>query len=100
MKRGKPAHDLHEVKRRVAGGAFVITLQARNDAYRLRLDARDVRDCVLALSKGDFHKSMRSRAIPELYQDVYQTTYDEIELYVKLQMYRHGPVVVVSFKLR
>lgn len=67
---------------------------------RLRLDARDVRDCVLGLSKGDFHKSMRSRAVPGLDQDVYRTTYEELELYVKLQMRRHGPVVVVSFKLR
>jgi hypothetical protein len=88
------------VKRRVAGGAFVITLQARRDAYRLGLDARDVRDCILSLSAGEFHKAMRSRAVPELKQDVYQTTYDEFEPYVKLQTRRHGPVVVVSFKLR
>jgi len=47
MKRARPAHDVDEVKRRVAGGAF-----------------------------------------------------DEIQLYVKLQMFRHGPVVVVSFELR
>lgn len=100
MTRGKAVYDLEEVKRRVAGGAFVITLQARKDAYRLRLDARDVRDSILNLSTSDFRKSMSSRVVPELYQDVYQTTYDGIELYVKLQMRRHGPVVVVSFKLR
>jgi hypothetical protein len=63
----------------------VITLQARRDAYRLGLDAQDVRVCI---------------AVPELKQDVYQTRYDEFELYVKLQLRRHGPVVVVSFKLR
>ena len=100
MTRGKPTHGLEEVKRRVAGGAFVITLQARRDAYRLGLDAQDVRECILGLSAGEFRKSMRSRAVPELQQDVYETLYDEFELYVKLQMRRHGPVVVVSFKLR
>jgi hypothetical protein len=46
MTRGKPTHGLEEVKRRVAGGAFVITLQARRDAYRLGLDAQDVRVCI------------------------------------------------------
>ncbi|UCH86456.1 MAG: type II toxin-antitoxin system MqsR family toxin [Dehalococcoidia bacterium] len=100
MTRGKAAYNLEEVKRWVAGGAFVITLQARRDAYGLGLDARDVRDCILGLSAGEFHKSMRSEAVPELDQDVYQTVYGEFELYVKLQMRRDGPVVVVSSKLR
>jgi hypothetical protein len=97
---GKPAYDLEEVKRRVAGGAFVITLQGRENAYRLGLDARDVRDCVLGLSEGEFHRSMRSRVVPGLEQDVYRTMYEDMELYVKLQMRRYGPVVVISFKLR
>jgi hypothetical protein len=43
---------------------------------------------------------MRTRKVSGLGQDVYWTTYDAFELYLKLQMRRHGPVVVVSFKLR
>ena len=96
----RPAHDLAQIKHRVAGGAFVITLQARQDAYRLGLDAQDVRDCVLSLSGSDFNKSMKSERFPGQYQDVYHINYAGFELYVKLQIRRNGPAVVISFKLR
>ena len=96
----RPAYDLSEIKSRVAGGAFVITLQARHDAYRLGLDAQDVRDCVLGLSASDLYKSMKSERFPGQHQDVYHTAYAALDLYVKLQMRVNGPAVVVSFKLR
>ncbi|UCC84821.1 MAG: type II toxin-antitoxin system MqsR family toxin [Gemmatimonadota bacterium] len=64
MTRGKAAYDLEEVKRRVASGALVITLRARRDAYRLGFDSQDVRECILGLSAGEFHKPTRSRAVP------------------------------------
>jgi hypothetical protein len=97
---GEPAHDLEGLKRRVAGGAFVITQQARRDAYRLELDAGDVRDCILDLSTDDFFKSMKREKVPGQKQDVYHARYNGLELYVKLQARVEGPVVVVSFKLR
>jgi hypothetical protein len=96
----RPAHDLAQIKNRVAGGAFVITLQARQDAYRLGLDAQDVRDCVLGLSANDFYKAMKSERFPEQHQDVYHTAYAGLDLYVKLQVRVNGPAVIVSFKLR
>lgn len=96
----RPVFDLAQIQRRVAGGAFVITLQARRDAYRLGLDARDVRDCILGLSVSDFYKTMKSERFPEQHQDVYHATYAGFELYVKLQTRRDGPVVVISFKIR
>jgi hypothetical protein len=96
----RPAYDLAQIKGRVAGGAFVITLQARQDAYRLGLDAQNVKDCVLGLSVSDFYKTMKSERFPEQYQDVYYAAYAGFELYVKLQMRRNGPAVVISFKLR
>jgi hypothetical protein len=96
----RPAYDLSEIKNRVAGGAFAITLQARHDAYRLGLDAQDVRDCVLGLSGSDFYKSMKSERFAGQYRDVYHADYAGFELYVKLQMRPHGPAVVISFKAR
>lgn len=100
MGEGGPTYDLNEIKHRVAGGAFVITLQARRDAYDLGFDVKDMRDCVLELSTSDFHKSMRSRRFPGRYQDVYRPVYAGFGLYVKIQMLSNGPVVIVSFKLR
>ena len=100
MSGGEPAYDLEELKRRVAGGAFVVTQQARRDAYRLELDAEDVRDCILDLSPDDFYKSMESEKVPEQKQDVYHAQHNGLEMYVKLQARVDGPVVVVSFKLR
>ena len=96
----RPAYDLAQIKSRVAGGAFVTTLQARQYAYRLDLDVRDIRDCVLGLSRSDFYKSTKSERFPEQHQDVYHAAYAGFELYVKIQMRRNGPAVVVSFKLR
>ncbi len=100
MGEGGPTYDLNEIKHRVAGGAFVITLQARRDAYDLGFDVKDMRDCVLELSTSDFHKSMRSRRFPGRYQEVYRPVYAGFGLYVKIQMLSNGPVVIVSFKLR
>lgn len=100
MSRGKPAYGLEEVKRRVAGGAFVITLQTRKDAYRLGLDAGDVRDCILGLAARDFYKSMESEKVPDQNQDVYHACYGLLDLYLKLQLRVNGPVVVISFKIR
>ena len=99
MTRGKPSYDLEEVKQRVGGGAYVITLQARKDAYRLGLDAADVRDCILGLTASDFYKSMESKRLPDQRQDVYHAGYSGLDLYLKLQMRESGPVIVISFKL-
>jgi motility quorum-sensing regulator / GCU-specific mRNA interferase toxin len=55
-------------------------------------------DCLLALTAADFYKSMESEAVPGLWQDVYRPVFEGLALYVKLQIWADGLVVVISFK--
>ncbi len=59
-------------------------------------DRSDIVACVLALDDSSFYKTMPSRSRPGTSQDVYKTTYDRQNIYLKLQMARTA--IVISFK--
>jgi hypothetical protein len=61
-------------------------------------DDEDVKECVLALTGADFHKTMESTDLPGLWQDVYKPLFRRVRLYVKIQVGRRGKAVVISFK--
>lgn len=75
---------------------------AASAAREMGLDATDMLDCIRALTRADFHKTMPSTMVAGLWQDVYRPTWCGIALYVKLQIAdrRSGGVqlVIVSFK--
>jgi motility quorum-sensing regulator/GCU-specific mRNA interferase toxin len=87
-----------EVQRRVAAGAVVITMSAREGAARASFDERDILACVLGLTPRDFYKSMAANTHPGLWQDVYRPTFEGTALYVKLQISLIDDAVVISFK--
>lgn len=99
---GGPTYDLDTVRRLVHGRRYRITGTARDDVLELGLDETDVVECILALSPGDFYKTMPAEKVPGLWQDVYRPVYCSRPLYVKVQMTTVGHdgerVVVISFK--
>lgn len=97
MPRHSPTYSLLDIQRRVAAGAFVITLSAREGAARASFDERDILACVLGLTR-DFYKSMEANTHPGLWQDVYRPTFQGTPLYVKLQISVAENAVVISFK--
>lgn len=96
MKSPSATYDLPSLQAEVAAGRHLVTLAALQDAGALGFDRDDICECVLALGKADFYKTMPSNKRPGTMQDVYRTTYCDVPMYVKLQ--HHSDVCVISFK--
>jgi hypothetical protein len=75
----KPAHDLGLVKGLMKDGSWNVTVSALDTAVELGFDEE-------------------SEKKPGLMQDVYYITYQDLQLYVKLQVVVNA--VVISFKER
>jgi hypothetical protein len=93
-----PRYPLQQLKRAIREGRYVITRTAGMDAAALSFDDEDIKGCILGLGDEAFYKSMPSRKIPELDQDVYKCRYGGLNIYTKLQAGRRGEAVVISFK--
>jgi MqsR (Motility quorum-sensing regulator) toxin of toxin-antitoxin system len=93
-----PTYDLEDIKAKVRVGYYSITFSAGTDALALGFDERDVVDCVLCVSESEFYKTMSSAAKSGFMQDVYRTSYDDVPIYLKLQLDRNRRAVVISFK--
>lgn len=102
MQRGEPHHDLSWIKHKISSGpdSYYLTKSARDGVLALGLDVSDVCECVEGLTPACFHKTMESDRMPGLWQDVYRTTYQGVEIYLKLQIAPAGQAVVISFKQR
>lgn len=68
----------------------------KKSTYGLGLDEDDILMAVLDLECEDLCKTMQSRAVPGLWQDVYHIRYNDYLLYIKLQISRSA--IVISFK--
>ena len=93
-----PTYDLSEIQVKVQAGLYRITFAARRGAAHLGLGEDDIVACVLSLNVADFHKTMEAEAAPGLWQDVYRSAYEQIAVYVKLQVEHEGTAIVISFK--
>lgn len=93
----KPTHDLGLIKGLMKDGCWNITVTAMDTAVELGFDEEDIYDCIVnCLEETHFYKTMESEKKPGLMQDVYYITYQDLQLYVKLQVVVNA--VVISFK--
>lgn len=99
---GKPTYDLHLLQQLVGQGPLsrVITKAALDGGTPLSCGTDEIVEAVLALTAGDFYKTMRSERLPGLWQDVYHLEREGIDLYIKLQQGLDGRAHVVQFKQR
>ena len=93
-----PRYNLADIRTLVLEGRYHITLQARQDALDLDFDSEGVRQCVLALNPTHFYKSMPAEKVPGLWQDVYKVTFEDIRVYLKLQINFDNNAIIISFK--
>ena len=102
MEKRKPAFDLRTVKKLAKNPETrIITRQAFKDTTSLGWNEGDIITCIDQLSSQDFYKSMTTYANSRIWQDVYYPTYEEVELYVKVQIGGADEnVVIISFKKR
>ncbi len=76
----------------------VITRSSLKDANGLGFSETEVIDTILDLKQSDIYKSMTTHQSTRIWQDVYKTSKNNIDLYIKLQISNNNEGVVVSFK--
>ena len=96
MEKHKAHYPLSTVKQLVSQGRIRTTLSASLGAEALGFDQEERVEVVLALSQGDFYKSMTTYHDHREWQDVYRPTTSRGRLYLKLTVVEE--VVLVSFK--
>lgn len=96
MEKGTPHCKLDVVKALVNAGRVRTTKAAREGAVALGFDFDGMLAVVLALSPGDFYKSMTTHADHRVWQDVYRPRTPAGEVYLKLTVI--DDVLIVSFK--
>jgi hypothetical protein len=99
---GMPAkYDIGRVLVLIASLRYRITGTAARGASELGFDESDIVECVNALMRSHFYKTMEAEKRPGFWQDVYRTEHGGIPLYVKIQLEGLNPdelVVVIQFK--
>jgi hypothetical protein len=103
--RPTPSYSLTDLQHLVRLRHYAITLRAEQDAAELGISRAEIARVVLALTPGDFYKSMEAEKAPGRWQDVYRPYWRDNagrsrQLYVKLQIGQQGQAVVISFKER
>lgn len=99
----QPTYDLEEIKELLKKEeTCVVKRRDRQEAVRLGYaDDDDMVKRVLKLVPSEFKKTMPSKKIANLMQDVYNTCDGSRTLYIKLQIIFNGKEwkgVIVSFK--
>lgn len=96
MEKRIPHCKLSRVKALVEMGNVRTTHSARTGANALGLEFLDMLAVVMALTPTDFYKSMTTHADHTIWQDVYQTSTQVGDVYLKLTVI--DDVLIVSFK--
>lgn len=92
------SYSLNEIKRSLTGiNELRISASALQAARNIGFSRQQIVDAVQQLKKGDFVKSMTTYNDHKVWQDVYNTTYNGFDLYIKFQKDEFGHFVI-SFK--
>ena len=98
----KPHYDLSVVKAIVADPkSQPFTVTALKGGLALGLKESEMRSVVLALSRPDFYKSMKTQWEQRIWQDVYHgKAPDGSAVYIKITHYTDGRPLVIQFKAK
>jgi motility quorum-sensing regulator / GCU-specific mRNA interferase toxin len=98
----RPHYDLTAVQAIVADpNRQPFTRTSLQGGLALGLKEAEMRSVVLALSRGDFYKSMTTKWDPRTWQDVYHgRTLEGLAVYIKITHYIDGSPPVIQFKAR
>ncbi len=99
--KNKPTYKLDVIKLAFDDvGKLCMTATAMQGQYDLEFNDQDVVNAIQALTSSDFHKSMTPiHAKFASWQDVYKSTFKEVELYIKFQVDNRGEMII-SFKAK
>ncbi len=102
MEKRTPHYSLRDVQKLVTDpSSRPFTITALRGGLALGLTEAEMREVVLALSRGNFYKAMTTHADSRVWQDVYHgTTPDGVAVYVKITGYVDGRPPVIQFKAK
>ena len=99
MEKYTPHYDLAVVKADVRRlGAKAFTRAAKKTAGALDLDLSEMQSIIFALKNRMLYKSMTSYDDHRVWQDVYHTHSQDLEIYIKVTYRPAGGAPVISFK--
>ena len=96
MEKRTPHCKLSALKALIEAGKVRTTHAARVGANELGLELSDMLAVVMARTPAHFHKSMTTHADHAVWQDVYRTSTQSGDVYLKLTVI--DDVLIVSFK--
>ncbi|MGJ7513314.1 type II toxin-antitoxin system MqsR family toxin [Pseudomonas baetica] len=101
MEKNTPHYNLAAIKTEVVRlGSNAFTLTAREGGRRMMLSINQMQRIVCLLENRMLHKSMTTYADHRIWQDVYYTTYEDREIYIKVTYRADGGHPIISFKER
>lgn len=99
MEKNTPHYDLSVVKAEILRlGKRAFTRRALETGKEMGLTHGEMTKVVCALERKMLYKSMTSYVDHRIWQDVYHTTFSDLEIYVKVTYCPGGGAPVVSFK--
>ncbi|MHA3734938.1 type II toxin-antitoxin system MqsR family toxin [Pseudomonas sp. Eth.TT006] len=99
MEKNTPHYNLAVIKEDVRRkGKAAFTQTARISARNLGLDINEMQQIVFGLDSRMLFKSMTTYNDHRIWQDVYHTTWNDLEIYIKVTYCAGGEPPVISFK--
>ncbi|MDA3939135.1 MAG: type II toxin-antitoxin system MqsR family toxin [Spirochaetia bacterium] len=92
----RSSYSLKAIKALIKCGNYYITNSSLQGAFKIGLNEDDILSVVLDLNYSNMYKTMRSRTMSGLWQDVYHIRYKDYLLYIKLQI--SDSAIIISFK--
>jgi len=89
-------YSLETIKELIAKNKYMVTLSARQSYTALGLNDDEVLTVINKLTPKHLYKSMTSYANHTIWDDVYHSKHNMIELYIKLQINENA--IIISFK--
>ncbi|MHC8298049.1 type II toxin-antitoxin system MqsR family toxin [Pseudomonas sp. ZS1P83] len=101
MEKNTPHYDLSIIKAEIRRqGAKAFTKTAIKSAIWMGLNLQDMEFAICSLERRMLYKSMTCYIDHRNWQDVYHTTFHDLELYIKVTYCPKGGPPVISFKER
>lgn len=93
-----PTYSLEKIKKLIRENKCDMTVSATKDAFKyFTLNQDEAIEEVLDLKKENFKKTMPSKQVVGLFQDVYKKSISGKDAYIKLQISKKGDAVIISF---
>ena len=100
MEKRKAHYDLTAIQAQMLDvGSLRLTTTARRTIIEMDFSYDDAVGAIQALTRADFYKSMTTHRNHKVWQDVYNSTFNGVDLYIKFQRdSEDGFFFTISFK--